>query len=113
MPEMAPATKTLHLPEHELTLVRSILNRYIPGRIVWAFGSRATGSRMLKRFSDLDLAVEGELTWPERAGLAEAFDESLLPIKVDVVELGLVDADFRERIEKDFVVVQGGDLVCS
>jgi hypothetical protein len=29
---------------------------------------------------------------------------------VDVVELGLVDADFRERIEKDFVVVQAAGV---
>ena len=103
--ELVP--KTLHLSDHELEQVRTILKKHIPGRMVWAFGSRATGGRMLKRFSDLDLAVEGTLTWPERAGLADDFEESPLPIKVDVVELGLVDADFRERIEKDFVVVQG------
>ncbi len=87
--------------------MRAILQKYIPGRKVWAFGSRATGGRMLKRFSDLDLTVEGKLTCQESAGLDEAFNESPLPIKVDVVELGLVSADFRERIEKDFVVVQG------
>jgi hypothetical protein len=51
---------------------------------------------MLKRFSDLDLAVEGKLPWQESAGLDEAFDESPLPNKVDVVELGLVGAEFRE-----------------
>ncbi len=106
MPEAATIVMSLHLPQHEVDLVRAILAQYIPGRAVWAFGSRATGSRMLKRFSDLDLAVEGKLTGPERAALADAFDESRLPIKVDVVELGSVDADFRERIEKDFVLVQ-------
>jgi len=113
MPKTLTAAKTLHLPEHELEQVQAILRQYIPGRAVWAFGSRATGSRMLKRFSDLDLAVEGKLTWEERAGLEEAFDESPLPIKVDMVELGLVDAEFRERIEKDFVVVQGECSHCA
>ena len=39
--------------------------------------------------------------------MSEAFDESLLSFKVDVVELDLVDADFRQRIEKDFVLLQG------
>ncbi len=106
MPEILMVARTIHLPEHELEQVRAILHRFIPGRKVWAFGSRATGGRMLKRFSDLDLAVEGSLTWSERAGLAEAFDESALPVKVDVVEQGLVEAEFWERIEKDFVVVQ-------
>jgi predicted nucleotidyltransferase len=107
MPETMPVTKTISLPEHEWELVRSILKQHIPEKTVWAFGSRATGGRLLKRFSDLDLAVEGKLTWEEHATLAEAFDESLLPIKVDIVELGQVDAEFRGRIEKDFVVVQG------
>jgi len=111
MIETVPVSKTLHLPEHELEQVRAILKKHIPGRMVWAFGSRATGGRMLKRFSDLDLAVEGKLTWPERAALADDFEESPLPIKVDVVELALVDADFRERIEKDFVVVQAAGVV--
>ena len=34
----------------------------------------------------------------------------MLPFKVDVVELGLVEAGFRERIGKDFVAVQGDGL---
>ena len=96
----------LSLREKDMEIVCEILQSVIPGREVWAFGSRAR-QRRLKRFSDLDLAVEGKLTWPERAQLADAFDDSLLPIKVDVVELGLVDAEFRGRIEKDFVVVVG------
>jgi predicted nucleotidyltransferase len=108
MPEQA-VSAGLHLAERDLELVREILREHIPGRAVWAFGSRATGGRMLKRFSDLDLAVDGELTWKQRAALREAFEESLLPIKVDVVELGLVEAEFRERIVGDFVVVQAGD----
>jgi type I restriction enzyme S subunit len=108
MPETRTVARTLHLPEHELEQVQAILRQYIPGRQVWAFGSRATGGRMLKRFSDLDLAVDGKLNAHESAGLADAFEESPLPIKVDVVELALVDAEFRDRIEKDFVVVQGG-----
>ena len=87
---------------------RGLLEKWVPGRRVWAFGSQATGTR-LKRFSDLDLAVEGRLTGKERAGLAEEFDESALPFKVDVVELGEVEDGFRERIERDFVAVQVRD----
>jgi len=97
----------LHLLPQELEIVRGILLRHIPEKKVWAFGSRATGVR-LKRFSDLDLAVEGRLTAREGTGLEQDFDESLLPMKVDVVELDEVSAEFRARIEKDFVVVQAG-----
>jgi predicted nucleotidyltransferase len=94
------------MTENEWEIVTRILDGYVAGRSVWAFGSRATG-RHLKRFSDLDLAVEGTLTWVERAGLSEAFDESLVSFKVEVVELGMVDADFKGRVEKDFVRVRG------
>ncbi len=93
------------MEERHVALVHQILQKVIPDRTVWAFGSRATG-RYLKRFSDLDLAVEGRLTWRERSTLAEDFDDSALPIKVDIVELDMVDEDFRERIKRDFVLVQ-------
>lgn len=95
----------LHLSEREWQIVTEIVTQHLPMKTVWAFGSRATG-RLLKKFSDLDLAVEGTLTWAERAAVSEAFDESLLNFKVDVVESGLVDAEFLGRIERDFVLVQ-------
>lgn len=90
--------------KHQATLQR-LLNEFLLGRTVWAFGSRATGE-YLGRFSDLDLAVEGCLPPGVRGDLLEALDESDLPIKVDIVELGKADADFAERIRRDFVVVQ-------
>jgi len=96
----------LQIAEREGAIVADIMEKYLAGRTVWAFGSRATGKRV-KRFSDLDLAVPGRLSWEERAAISEAFDESLLSFKVDVVELDLVDTDFRQRIEKDFVLLQG------
>ncbi len=86
-------------------LVSDILRRHVPDRRVWAFGSRATGRRV-KRFSDLDLAVEGRLDLGVSSGLEVEFDESSLPIKVDVVQLGAITPEFRARIEKDFVLVQ-------
>jgi predicted nucleotidyltransferase len=97
----------LYISPQEWDQVAAILGRLIPEKRVWAFGSRANGVR-LKQFSDLDVAVEGRLTWAQRSALSDAFDESLLPFKVDVVELELVDVNFRERIEVDFVVVQDG-----
>jgi hypothetical protein len=66
----------------------------LSGHLSRGGGSRATGKRV-KPFSDL-------------AALNDAFDDALINFKVDVVELAMVDSDFRERVEKDFVVVQGG-----
>lgn len=102
----------LAMEPRDIALVHQILEKTIPDRTVWAFGSRATG-RYLKRFSDLDLAVEGRLTWHERSALAEDFDDSPLPIKVDLIELDMVDEDFRERIKRDFVLVQSAGNTAS
>jgi len=89
-------------------MVRAILNKLLPDVPVWAFGSRATG-RNLWRFSDLDLAIGSELSWRTRGLLSEAFEESDLPMKVDVVELPIVDSEFVDRIRRDFVPVQVGN----
>jgi predicted nucleotidyltransferase len=95
----------LQISEHEWLLVADVLAKHLANRTVWAFGSRATGLRV-KRFSDLDLAVQGRLTFAERAALSEAFDEALISFKVDVVETELIDADFLRRIQPDFVLLQ-------
>lgn len=96
------ASETVALRPEELRIVLAILQQFVPGKPVWAFGSRATG-RCLKPFSDLDLAFEGTLDGPVRSSLADAFDDSDLPMKVDLVELGLIEPEFRTRIEHDFV----------
>ena len=91
---------------HQWVELSAILRAHLPGRRVWAFGSRATGVR-LKRYSDLDLAVEGApLTLREAGLMEEALDESRLPFKVDVVSLDALTPGFRARIEPDFVLIQ-------
>jgi predicted nucleotidyltransferase len=92
---------------HEGEELCAILEKYAPGRKVWAFGSRATGRRV-RRFSDLDIALGGEeLPFDEMAMLREALDESRLPFKVDVVQIASLAPEFRARIEPELVLVQG------
>lgn len=66
--------------------VEAILHAHVPGREVWAFGSRARCCA--KPYSDLDLAIMGEeaISLDTLAALNEAFAESDLPWKVDVVD---------------------------
>lgn len=103
--EATTETPPVALSSAEWKIVREILSRHLPGREVWAYGSRARGTR-LKKHSDLDLAVEGPpLSFAARSDLAEAFDESLLPFKVDIAEAESLDPAFRRRIEADKVVL--------
>jgi predicted nucleotidyltransferase len=109
---MATDVRTQPVPHiviapHEWEELSAILERYIPGRRVWAFGSRATGQRV-RRYSDLDIAVEGEeLPFDDLAMLREALDESRLPFKVDVAELATLTPEFRARIRPELVLVRG------
>lgn len=92
----------LDLHSEHLRIVREILQRGLPPDArVWAFGSRATGRA--RRYSDLDLAIDAgrPLRLDEHAELAEAFTESDLPYKVDVVDWRNLGEAFRARIAGD------------
>ena len=89
----------LDLEPRHLDEVRRILARHAPGVRAWAFGSRAAGKA--RRFSDLDVALEGEggIALETLSHLRSAFSDSGLPIKVDVVDWNALDPEFRAVIE--------------
>ena len=97
-------TGAIDLSQTDLTIVRTILRTHLPpGTHAWVFGSRATGSA--RRYSDLDLALEGDrpLSFAAMGDVAEALSESDLPYKVDVVDLRSVDPAFRVLIEPELI----------
>ncbi len=86
--------------------VYPILKKYVPEYTVWAFGSRVKGTA--KAYSDLDLAIitQQALSLKRTAELKEAFDESNLSIRVDIVDWAATSEAFRKIIERDKVIVQ-------
>lgn len=98
----------LDIKPGDLKAVQAILRRHIPDREVWAFGSRVTGK--VKPFSDLDLAVIGSepVPAPILIDLKDAFSESDLPFKVDIVDWAETKENFRRIIEAAYVIVQRG-----
>ena len=92
-------------PDH-LETVRAILREHLPrGVEAWVFGSRADWTT--KDSSDLDLALEGD--GPLDPGIVMAlelaFQESLLPFSVDVVDLRRVDEGFRRIVLRNRAVL--------
>ena len=87
-------------------IVRDILQRYVPDREVWAFGSRAKWTA--KDFSDLDIAIIGDkpLSIALTADLREAFQESALPFKVDIVDWANITPSFRQVIQAAKIQIQ-------
>lgn len=101
----------LDLKAQDLTLVREILHSHVPCCTVWAFGSRVLGTA--KPTSDLDLAI---LDLPSADSkqidlLREAFEESHLPMKVDVLDWNKTGESFRRIIEKQKIVLQKAEVV--
>jgi uncharacterized protein len=98
----------LDLPADHRRLVLSILRARLPQDAkAWVFGSRAAGRA--RRYSDLDLAIDvgRRLTLDETASLAEAFSESDLPCKVDVVDWHAIDDRFRRIIAAERATLTG------
>ena len=92
-------------PDH-IELVQRILRQHVPSAEVLAFGSRAKW--LARDTSDLDLCIRATaaLSFEKMGTLREAFEESNLPYKVDLVDWATTSESFRKIIERDKVVVQ-------
>lgn len=84
-------------PQHE-HIVKTILRQHVPGAVVYAFGSRV--ALTAKPHSDLDLVIvgEGEIPIQRIHLLEEAFADSDLPFRVDVLDWHVISDDFRKHI---------------
>lgn len=88
-------------PDHA-KIVHEIIARHLPAGVsVRVFGSRAKWTA--KPHSDLDLALKGKQPLPRSmlVDLAEAFSESDLPFRVDVVDWHTVAPSFQAVIDRD------------
>ncbi len=99
-------TGSIDLNPNYLAIVEDILVAHVPGCEVRAFGSRSAWTS--KDYSDLDLAVVGKEPLEARVlgRLREAFEDSRLPIRVDVLDWHAIPDNFRKEIERGYVVVQ-------
>ena len=92
--------------DKEWRIVQDILASIVPDWEVWAFGSRAQFTA--KPYSDLDLAVIGQqpLSLTNMADLSDAFSNSDLPYKVDIVDWATTSEPFKKIIEGRHIVVK-------
>ena len=100
------ANLRVNLLENELDIVKGILKQYVPHCQVLAFGSRVKGTP--KKHSDLDLAIisANPLNLYTLADLSEAFSDSDLNIRVDIVDFLRADKNFQDIIKNTHVVLQ-------
>ena len=96
----------IDLSEDLMEQVINILEQYIPDAEVWAFGSRVRGTA--KKHSDLDLVVVGKQKIAQKTyyQLQEAFQESELPIRVDILDWHRITSEFQQNIKKQYAVIK-------
>ena len=96
----------IDLAERHLETIRRILAQYAGDCEVRAFGSRGNGTAT--EYSDLDLAIvgKGKISRRVKMLLREAFEESDLPFRVDILDYNAVSDEFRAIIEENYEVIQ-------
>ncbi len=92
-------------PEYR-AMVDSLLARYFPDCEVRAYGSRVKGDAA--KYSDLDISIVGstKLDRTQLMELRNAFDESDLPIRVDVHDWHNTSPEFQKIIEERYIVIR-------
>ena len=95
-------------PEQENT-IRQILDEFIPGRKVMVFGSRISSTA--KPYSDLDLAIMGNVPveLSTLALLKDAFAESDLSFRVDVLQWCRTSPEFKKVMEPQLQPIRRSD----
>jgi predicted nucleotidyltransferase len=99
-------TVIIEISPPDLAQVTEILRRHVPELEVRAFGSRVHGKP--RPTSDLDLALmtDKPLDSLRLADLRDAFTDSDLPFKVDLLDWSTASAVFRGIVERCCAIVQ-------
>ncbi|MEZ7891409.1 MAG: nucleotidyltransferase domain-containing protein [Candidatus Wallbacteria bacterium] len=89
-----------------LKIILDILARFIPECEVRVFGSRCKGKA--KKYSDLDLAIVGKekIDTNKIIEIKDAFEESDLPYRVDVLDWNAISENFKKIINEKYEVIQ-------
>ncbi|MCK5494549.1 MAG: nucleotidyltransferase domain-containing protein [Candidatus Omnitrophica bacterium] len=92
---------------HDLKIIKQILKKYVPDCEIRAFGSRVAGKA--KVYSDLDLVIVGakKIERKNMVVLKEAFEDSKLNFRVDIIDWQTISKSFRKIIESEYEIVVG------
>lgn len=88
------------LEERHKKIIDAILQQY--PYTFYAYGSRAKNTA--RRLSDLDLCTKDAISERDLCSILAAFEESDLPITVDVLVWSKCSDRFKEMIAKDLVL---------
>ena len=96
----------INLSAPHLAMVKNILKEHVSDCEVRVFGSRVT--QQVKPYSDLDLLLIAPQKIPLTVmiHLKEAFEESDLPFRVDLLDWHTLSDSFKKVIDKKYEILQ-------
>lgn len=94
------------ISDEQFDEISRILSEHVPECEVRAFGSRVRGTH--RKYSDLDLVVRcgGQIDFSSMNRLQEAFENSMLPFRVDIVDFHTLSEKFKELALADSVLFE-------
>ncbi|MHA1540505.1 MAG: nucleotidyltransferase family protein [Alphaproteobacteria bacterium] len=95
----------MQVSKKELEEIKAILEKHLHNKKVLAFGSRI--KETADKFSDLDCVVFCANVF-DFEQITEAFENSDLPFRIQLLMWEKLPKDFQEEIKKQFVVLQKG-----
>jgi uncharacterized protein len=97
-----PEKPSLFLRDKDLIRIKEILKSYVPSYVILGYGSRVNGTA--HSASDLDLVIKSmdrePLDISTLVDLKEAFQNSNIPILIDIRDWARIPDYFKEEIEK-------------
>lgn len=98
----------LDIDKNQLVLLKALIKSCIPGKTVWAYGSRVVGQVGEK--SDLDLVVF-DCYSTQITDFKTVLEESRLTVLVNVMDWESIPNSFKENIKKNYTVLQEGSKI--
>ncbi|GHV82972.1 hypothetical protein AGMMS50212_03120 [Spirochaetia bacterium] len=97
---------SIMIEDKHFEIVKKVLSKVVQNKefAVFVYGSRVKHNAA--KYSDLDLAISyGSEKFPlqDMTKLLFEFEESLLPYKVDIVDLNSISTSFKNAINDDLI----------
>lgn len=91
------------LEKKYLDFILKTLNENIKNAKFFVFGSRAKGN--YKQYSDIDIAIQADYEIPIDVldKVRSIFNNSTLPIEVDIVDLNSIEDNFKNIIKDSLI----------
>ena len=89
----------LDLADRYVDFIINTVKSILPDAEIYIYGSRVQGKA--REYSDVDIALRGEIDFDKLLKLKVLFEDSTFPYKVDIVVLDSLKPDFLKIIEND------------